>query len=132
MQFTREGEITAERDIAKYDKLKKNYEDPTYEVASSVFRALAGKRIIGSASFQRFQSQPQVDPFLLERYIFFVAKQPTLIEINYIHQVIFSRVGAAAGASTGRAFDPEILTKSEPECNSHLSVGMNMKLPRRI
>jgi hypothetical protein len=40
-------------DIAKYDKLKKNYEDPTYEVVSSVFRALAGKKIIGSGSFQR-------------------------------------------------------------------------------
>ena len=58
MQFTREEEITAElnmseEDIAKYDKLKKNYEDPTYEVVSSVFRALAGKKIIGSGSFQR-------------------------------------------------------------------------------
>ena len=41
-------------DIEKYDKLKKNYEDPTYEVVSSVFRALAGKKIIGSGSFQRF------------------------------------------------------------------------------
>ena len=40
-------------EIGKYDgKLKKNYEDPTYEVVSSVFRALAGKKIIGSGSFQ--------------------------------------------------------------------------------
>lgn len=76
MQFTREEEITAElnlseyvlfclhyvlshlflflrEDLAKYEKLKKNYEDPTYEVVSSVFRALAGKKIIGSGSFQR-------------------------------------------------------------------------------
>lgn len=40
-------------EIAKYDKLKKNYVDPTYEVVSSIFRALAGKKIIGSGSFQR-------------------------------------------------------------------------------
>ena len=45
--------ICFREDIAKYDKLKKNYEDPTYEVVSSVFRALAGKKIIGSGSFQR-------------------------------------------------------------------------------
>ena len=45
--------ICFREDIAKYDKLKKNYEDPTYEVVSNVFRALAGKKIIGSGSFQR-------------------------------------------------------------------------------
>jgi structure-specific recognition protein 1 len=40
-------------DLAKYEKLKKNYEAPTYEVVSSVFRGLANKKIIGSGSFQR-------------------------------------------------------------------------------
>ncbi|KAF8802724.1 hypothetical protein BYT27DRAFT_7260836 [Phlegmacium glaucopus] len=64
----------------------------------------------------RFQSQPQGDLFLLERYIFFVSEQPTRIEIN-IHQVIFSRVGASAGASTGRTFDLKIVTQSGPEHN---------------
>ncbi|KAF8799493.1 hypothetical protein BYT27DRAFT_7120458, partial [Phlegmacium glaucopus] len=72
MQFTREEEITAERvsvyemqreivnliyfseDIAKYDKSKKNYKDPTYEFVSSNVRALAGNKIFGSASFPRF------------------------------------------------------------------------------
>jgi structure-specific recognition protein 1 len=76
MQFTREEEITAElnmdewalpslpspthtnilltrEEVAKYDRLKKNYEDPTFEVVSSVFRALAKKKIIGSGTFQR-------------------------------------------------------------------------------
>ena len=41
-------------EIAKYDRLKKNYEDPTFEVVSSVFRALAKKKIIGAGSFQRW------------------------------------------------------------------------------
>ncbi|KAF8799502.1 hypothetical protein BYT27DRAFT_7316771 [Phlegmacium glaucopus] len=57
MQFTREGEITAERvmrTLPKYDKSKKNYEDPTYEFVSSNLRTLAGKKIIDSGSFQRF------------------------------------------------------------------------------
>lgn len=76
MQFNREEETTAElnmtecvmlflflRDassltensdeIAEYDKLHKNYECPTYEVVSSLFRALAQKKIIGAGSFQR-------------------------------------------------------------------------------
>jgi structure-specific recognition protein 1 len=46
-------ECAGREDIAKYDRLKKNYEDPTFEVVSGVFRALAKKKIIGSGSFQR-------------------------------------------------------------------------------
>jgi hypothetical protein len=41
-------------DIEKYDRLKKNYEDPTFEVVSGVFRALAKKKIIGAGSFLRY------------------------------------------------------------------------------
>ncbi|KAF8965979.1 structure-specific recognition protein-domain-containing protein [Flammula alnicola] len=129
MQFTREEEITAElnmseEDLAKYDKLKKNYEDPTYEVVSSVFRALAGKKIIGSGSFQSREGHPgfkanlkaiQGDLFMLERYIFFVSKQPLLIELSDIHQVVFSRVGAGSGAAAGRTFDIKIVSKTGPE-----------------
>lgn len=40
-------------EIAQYDKLKKHYEDPTFEVVSGVFRGLSKKKIIGSGSFQR-------------------------------------------------------------------------------
>ncbi|KAF8073884.1 structure-specific recognition protein-domain-containing protein [Lyophyllum atratum] len=131
MQFTREEEITAElnmteEEIAKYDKLKKNYEDPTFEVVSGVFRALAKKKIIGSGSFQSRDGHPgikanlkaiQGDLFLLEKYIFFVSKQPSLIEIADVHQVIFSRVGASMGAAAARTFDLKIVTKSGPEHN---------------
>ncbi|KAF5382624.1 hypothetical protein D9615_003018 [Tricholomella constricta] len=131
MQFTREEEITAElnmteEEIAKYDKLKKNYEDPTFEVVSGVFRALAKKKIIGSGSFQSRDGHPgikanlkatQGDLFLLEKYIFFVSKQPSLIEIADVHQVVFSRVGASMGAAAARTFDLKIVTKSGPEHN---------------
>ncbi|CAA7262281.1 unnamed protein product [Cyclocybe aegerita] len=129
MQFSREEEITAElnlteEEIAKYDKLKKNYEDPTYEVVSSVFRGLAGKKIIGSGSFQALDGHPglkanlkavQGDLFMLERYLFFVSKSPLLIDLNDIYQAVFSRVGAGSGAAAGRTFDLKIITKNGPE-----------------
>ncbi|KAK0221698.1 structure-specific recognition protein-domain-containing protein [Armillaria fumosa] len=124
MQFTREEEITAElnmseEDIERYDRLKKSYEDPTFEVVSSLFRALSEKKIIGAGSFQSRDGHPgikanlkatQGDLFLLEKYIFFVSKQPTLIELSDIHQVFFSRVATAA-----RTFDLRIVTKNGPE-----------------
>ncbi|KAG6813589.1 hypothetical protein H0H92_009633 [Tricholoma furcatifolium] len=130
MQFTRDEEITAElnmseEDIAKYDgKLKKNYEEHTFEVVSGVFRGLSGKKVIGSGSFQSRDGHPgikanlkaiQGDLFLLEKYVFFVSKQPSLIEIADIHQVSFSRVGASMGATAARTFDMKIITKSGPE-----------------
>ncbi|RPD62657.1 SSrecog-domain-containing protein [Lentinus tigrinus ALCF2SS1-7] len=126
MQFNREEEITAELnmaedEIAKYDRLKKNYEDPTYEVVSGVFRALSKKKIIGAGNFQSRNGLPSVkanlkavqgDLFLLEKYIFFVSKQPTLIELSDIHQVVFSRLGASMGATAARTFDVKIVLKS--------------------
>ncbi|KII90788.1 hypothetical protein PLICRDRAFT_545698 [Plicaturopsis crispa FD-325 SS-3] len=129
MQFTREEEITAElnmdeEEIAKYDRLKKNYEDPTFEVVSGVFRALSKKKIIGAGSFSSRDGHPgikanlkatQGDLFMLEKYIFFVSKQPTLVELSDVHQVVFSRVGASMGATAARTFDLKIVTKSGPE-----------------
>ncbi|KAF8628646.1 hypothetical protein AX15_003778 [Amanita polypyramis BW_CC] len=131
MQFSREEEITAElnmseEEIAKYDRLKKNYEDPTFEVVSGVFRALARKKIIGSGSFQSRDGHPgikanlkaiQGDLFMLEKYIFFVSKQPTLIELSDIHQVVFSRVGSSMGAATARTFDLKIMIKGGQDLN---------------
>jgi structure-specific recognition protein 1 len=49
---------------------------------------------------------------MLEKYIFFVSKQPTLIELSDIHQCVFSRVGIGAAA---RTFDLKVVTKSGPE-----------------
>ena len=54
----------------------------------------------------------QGDLFFLEKYIFFVSKQPTLIELSDIHSVMFSRISA-----TSRTFDMKIVTKSGPEYN---------------
>ncbi|KAI0763583.1 structure-specific recognition protein-domain-containing protein [Trametes elegans] len=129
MQFNREEEITAElnmseEEIAKYEKLKKNYEDPTFEVVSGVFRALSKKKIVGAGNFQSRDGHPSVkanlkaiqgDLFMLEKYIFFVSKQPTLIELADIHLVVFSRLGAGLGATAARTFDMKIMTKRGPE-----------------
>ncbi|KAL4069890.1 structure-specific recognition protein-domain-containing protein [Scleroderma yunnanense] len=129
MQFAREEETTAElnmpeEEIAKYDRLKKHYEDPTFEVVSGVFRALSKKKIIGSGTFQSRDGHPgikanlkavQGDLFMLEKSIFFVSKQPVLIELSDIHQCVFSRVGASMGATAARTFDLKIIPKSGPE-----------------
>jgi structure-specific recognition protein 1 len=40
-------------EVGTYDRLKKHYEDPTFEVVSGIFRALSKKKIVGSGSFQR-------------------------------------------------------------------------------
>ncbi|KAJ7600887.1 SSrecog-domain-containing protein [Mycena floridula] len=108
MQFTREEEITAElnmseEEVAKYDRLKKNYEDPTFEVVSSVFRALAKKKIIGAGGFQSRDGHPCIKANL--------KAQPTLVELSDIHSVVFSRIGGAAV----RTFDIKIVTRSGPE-----------------
>jgi len=50
---------------------------------------------------------------MLDKFIFFVSKQPVLIEISDIHQAVFSRVGA--GIATARTFDMQIITKHGPE-----------------
>jgi hypothetical protein len=88
-------------------------------VGNDVLGALTGKQIIGSGSSRRsihfhlvercslslfyprwtpgLKTNLKViqgDLFLLERYIFLVSKQPTLVEISDIH---FSLVGAGAG-----------------------------------
>ncbi|KAF7795395.1 hypothetical protein EIP86_006553 [Pleurotus ostreatoroseus] len=129
MQFSRDEESTAElnmteEEVAKYDRLKKSYDDPTFEVVSSVFRALSGRKIIGAGNFQSRDGHPgikanlkavQGDLFMLEKYIFFVSKQPTLVELSDIHQVVFSRLGAGMGATAARTFDIKIVTKSGPE-----------------
>lgn len=47
----------------------------------------------------------QGDLFLLEKYVFFVSKQPVLIELSDIYQVMFSRLGQGMGASASKSFD---------------------------
>ena len=52
---------------------------------------------------------------MLEKYVFFVSKQPVLIELVDVYQVVFSRLGQGMGASASRSFDLKFTTKSGPE-----------------
>ncbi|KIY65749.1 SSrecog-domain-containing protein [Cylindrobasidium torrendii FP15055 ss-10] len=130
MQFTKEEEITAElnltdEELSTYDKLNKNYEAPTYEVVSSVFRGLTRNKIIhAGTSFESRDKRPSIkahlkatqgDLFMLEKYIFFVSKQPLLIALDNLHQVYFSRVGASMGANAARTFDLRLVQQNGPE-----------------
>lgn len=63
MQFAKEEEMDAEIQMeeeelkTKYEgKLDKKYEAPAYEVVSSIFKVLSGKKITGPGSFQRYAS----------------------------------------------------------------------------
>lgn len=60
MQFAKEEEMDAEIQMEekeiqeKYQgKLEKRYEAPAYEVVSSIFRALSGKKVTIPGNFQR-------------------------------------------------------------------------------
>lgn len=100
LRCTYDSDKVFREEVEKYDKLQKHYESMTFEVVSSVFRALSKNKIIGSGSFQSRNGHPgikanlkavQGDLFILEKYIFFVAKAPLLIELADIHQITFSR-----------------------------------------
>jgi structure-specific recognition protein 1 len=45
--------VSIREEIAKFDRLEKHYEKPTFEVVSSVFRALSKKKITSVGGFQR-------------------------------------------------------------------------------
>ena len=45
--------VVLREEIAKSERLEKHYEKPTFEVVSSVFRALSRKKITSAGSFQR-------------------------------------------------------------------------------
>ena len=39
--------------VATYDRMKKHYEGPTFEIVSGIFRALSKKKIVRAGSFER-------------------------------------------------------------------------------
>ncbi|KAJ1303350.1 hypothetical protein OPQ81_011545 [Rhizoctonia solani] len=107
----------------KYDgKLEKKYDGPAHEVVSRIFRGLSGKKIIAPTSFRSHEDMygvkcnlkaVQGTLFPLEKSLFFVAKQPHLIEFTDIHQVVFSRMGS--GTASARTFDLKVVSKTGPE-----------------
>ncbi|KAF7314513.1 FACT complex subunit POB3 [Mycena kentingensis (nom. inval.)] len=134
MQFTQEEEMTAElnltdEELEKYENLEKSYDDKqTFNVVSAIFRALSKKKIIGAGKFQGRDGHACIkvnlkavagDLFMLEKYMFFVSKQPVLVELADIDHVSFSRTGQGSAV---RTFDMRIITSSGPE---HSFVSIN-------
>ncbi|KDN45386.1 hypothetical protein RSAG8_04973, partial [Rhizoctonia solani AG-8 WAC10335] len=107
----------------KYEgKLEKKYDGPAHEVVSRIFRGLSGKKIIAPTTFRSHEEMygvkcnlkaVQGTLFPLEKSLFFVAKQPHLIEFTDIHQVVFSRMGS--GTASARTFDLKVVSKTGPE-----------------
>ena len=81
-------------------RLKKEYDAPAYDVVSSIFRGLTGRKIIAPGTFSSHLNQPGVKCALkasegvlypLEKYLLFVPKPTILIELDDIDYVTFSR-----------------------------------------
>ncbi|KAH7336961.1 FACT complex subunit POB3 [Rhizoctonia solani] len=118
-----EIQMDEEQLATKYEgKLEKKYDGPAHEVVSRIFRGLSGKKIIAPTTFRSHEEMygvkcnlkaVQGTLFPLEKSLFFVAKQPHLVEFTDIHQVVFSRMGS--GTASARTFDLKVVSKTGPE-----------------
>ncbi|KAF8520735.1 SSrecog-domain-containing protein [Hysterangium stoloniferum] len=130
MLFNKEEELDVELNIepevyeTEYKgKLEQKYEAPTFTVVSEVFKGLSGKKIIAASSsyesknglpgFKAHLKAVSGELYFLEKFFFFVSKQPTLIELSDIREVVFSRVGGALASA--RTFDLKIEQKVGPD-----------------
>lgn len=104
----------------KYEgKLQMHYEAPTFEVVSTVFRLLAGQKIIVPGSFRSHADSNSLkcalkanEGFLypLERNFLFLPKPVTLIPHSDISHVELARLGSGLG--NPRSFDLKFYLKS--------------------
>lgn len=105
---------------SQYDgKLSLHYDAPTFEVVSTLFRILAGQKILVPGSYKGYGGASSVkcaikatEGYLypLERNFLFLPKPPTLIPHADIANVEFSRVGSGMG--NPRSFDIKFYLKS--------------------
>lgn len=104
----------------KYEgKLQRHYEAPTFEVVSTLFRLLAGQKIIVPGSFRSCTDGNSIkcalkanEGFLypLERNFLFLPKPVTLVPHSNVARVEFSRTGSGLG--NPRSFDLRFYLKS--------------------
>ncbi|KAK3812011.1 MAG: hypothetical protein J3Q66DRAFT_50714 [Benniella sp.] len=126
--FVREEEtdltlnLDEETIAAQYEgKLEKKYETRTYEVVSTLFKALTGRRVtIPSEFFKSYHNHSAIKCSMkanegvlypLDKSFLFIPKPPTFIPHSEIGSVTFSRVGGGA-ASASRTFDLKFNMKS--------------------
>ncbi|OZJ01642.1 hypothetical protein BZG36_05293 [Bifiguratus adelaidae] len=119
-QFLRDEEIDAELNMdeetiqTKYEgKLSKTYAAPTYEVISTIFRVLTGRKVTVPGSYRSHHgalamkcSMKANEGYLypLEKCFLFIPKPPTFIPISDIGSVTFSRVGNSS-VGNSKTFD---------------------------
>ncbi|KAF9585802.1 FACT complex subunit [Lunasporangiospora selenospora] len=128
-QFVREEEtdvtlnLDEETIATKYEgKLEKKYETRTYEVVSTLFKALTGRRVtIPSEFFKSYHNQSAIKCSMkanegvlypLDKSFLFIPKPPTFIPHSEIGSVTFSRVGGGSAVSASRTFDVKFNMKS--------------------
>ncbi|KAJ8654000.1 hypothetical protein O0I10_010336 [Lichtheimia ornata] len=119
-QFVRDEEIDIELNLDdeaindKYEnKLQKRYDAPTYEVVSTVFRALTNRKVTVPGTYRSHHganalkcSMKANEGYLypLEKSFLFIPKPTTFIPHSEIGVVSFSRLGTTSGGSS-RTFD---------------------------
>lgn len=118
-QFSRKEETEVELNLEDevYEKeyrerLNRQYDQPTFEVVSQIFRGLVGKRVIvpsaykshyGQASFKCNHKANEGSMYLLDRSALFVTKPTLYLPYSDISSITMSRVGASVSA--GKTFD---------------------------
>ncbi|KAG0173932.1 FACT complex subunit [Apophysomyces sp. BC1034] len=128
-QFVRDDEIDVELNLdegtldEKYEnKLQKHYDAPTYEVVSTIFRGLTGRKVTvpGKDTYRSHHGAHALKCSLkanegylypLDKSFLFIPKPPTFIPLNEIGVVTFSRLGTSSGGSS-RTFDMKFRMKS--------------------
>lgn len=94
------------------DKVKRKYDQPTFEVVSQIFRGLAGKKVTVPSSFRSHHNQQSIkcnhkanegSLYLLDKSALFVTKPTIFIPYSDVHSITMSRVGASILAS--KTFD---------------------------
>lgn len=118
-QFSRNEETEVELNIdddlyeKQYtDKLKRKYDQPTFEVVSQIFRGLSGKKVTVPSAYKSHHDQSCVkcnhkasegSLYLLDKSALFVTKPTLFIPYSDVSSVTMSRVGASISA--GKTFD---------------------------
>lgn len=80
--------------------LQKKYEAPTFQVISSVFKALTGRRVTPPGPYKSTTNfsgikcnvkAVQGELYFLEKGLIFIAKQPILVDFSAVESITFSR-----------------------------------------
>ncbi|KAG2184674.1 hypothetical protein INT43_000587 [Umbelopsis isabellina] len=126
-QFVRDEEIDVDLNIdeetlkERYEgKLQKSYDAPTYEIVSTVFRSLTGRKVTVPSNFRSHHGSHGIKSSMkanegylypLDKCFLFIPKPPTFIPHSEIGVVTFSRVSATTGGSS-RTFDMKFSMKT--------------------